>query len=280
MLIAAGIFYYLHVSKEEKYSTANPELRRIPDIQLSDSVGKMHRLDELKEPGIVVFWASWCGPCIDELNRLETQDLGKWSYLAINSADKRDDALKLLAKEKVTKPMVLFDDDQKIGDIKGYPTVYVSFRNGFWGGPMKSWRFDEVIKEAQSTLAKADFRPYQESPERLKKFRESSFWRFYYSAAYVVAPVYFLILLFFLRKQVRGTSFLRSTLLVYTIFSVAETFDWRFGTFFNSQNLFPTIIRYIYYSPFFWGGLITLGILIYLKQFLPRGSTTLDGRQR
>ena len=63
VLIITGIFYYFHISKEEKYSTAAPDLRPIPAIALPDRTGKLHRLNELKEPGIVVFWASWCGPC-------------------------------------------------------------------------------------------------------------------------------------------------------------------------------------------------------------------------
>lgn len=269
VLIITGIFYYFHISKEEKYSTAAPDLRPIPAIALPDRTGKLHRLDELKEPGIVVFWASWCGPCVDELKRLETHDLGKWSYLAINSADKREDAIKLLDKEKIKKPVVLFDDDMKIRDIRGYPTVYVSFGNGQWGGPLKSWRFDELMTEAKNTLAKTDFRPFQESEETRKKFRQSSFWRFYYSAANLIAPVYFLLLLFLLRAHVHNTKFLRFALLLYAVSSICEIMDWRLTILWHSKSIWSQAFSFIYYSPYFWGGLITLGIWMYLKQFLP-----------
>jgi thiol-disulfide isomerase/thioredoxin len=269
VLIAAGIFYYFHIAKEEKYTTANPDLLRIPEVSLPDKTGKLYRLDAMKEPGIVVFWASWCGPCVDELKRLETYDLGKWSYLAINSADKHEDAVKFLEKEGIQKPVVLFDDDGKIGDIRGYPTVYVSFGNGFWGGPLRSWRFDEVIKEAKHTLAKTDFRPFQESEQTLRKFREVSYWRFYYSAAYLLGPVYFLILLLFLRRHVAGTRFLRWTLFVYILFYSCEIMEWRPAFLISSKTIWSQILSFIYYSPYFWGGLITLGILVYLKQFLP-----------
>lgn len=269
VLIVVGILYYFHVSKEEKYSTATPDLRPVPDISLPDRTNKQHRLADFKEPGIVVFWASWCGPCVDELRRLETHDLGKWSYLAINSADKREDAIKLLDKEKIKKPVVLFDDDTAIRDIRGYPTVYVSFGNGQWGGPLKSWRFDEVMKEAQSMLSKTDYRPYQESEDSLKKFRSRSYWHFYYSTAYVFAPIYFLLLLFFLRKHVHNTGFLRMVLLIYTVFSLSEITDWRLANLFRSKSIWAELFGFIYYSPYLWGGLITVGIWIYLKQFLP-----------
>jgi thiol-disulfide isomerase/thioredoxin len=271
-LMAAGILYYLHIKKAEQYTTANPDFRLVPDVALPDRKGDLRNLNEFNRPGLIVFWASWCGPCAEELRKLETYDLGNWSYLAINAADERKDAVKFLDKEKIKKPIVIFDDEGKIDGIRGYPTVYVSFGDGKWGGPLRSWKIDEVIKEAKSTLAKTDFRPFQESEDSLKKFRQSSYWRFYYSTAYFLGPGYFLILLFMIRRHIRGTKFLRITLLAYLLFYLCGIMDWQPAFLSSSKNIWAQIIGFIYYSPFFWGGLITLGLWIYLKQFIPRSS--------
>lgn len=268
VLVTVGVVYHLHVAKEEQYNTARPNLRPVPEISLPDANGKLHRLDELKAPGIVVFWASWCDPCVDELKRFEIDDLGAWSYLAINALEKTEDAKKFVTSAKIRKPLVLFDENSAFRDIPALPTVYVSFGNGSWAGPLKSRRFDELMKEAKHTLAKTDYQPFRDSEESLKKYRNSAFWQFYYATANLIGPVYFLLLLFQLRRQVKGTRCLSIALLAYILFSVSEMTDWRLGSLFSSRTLISEMIGHVYYSPFLWGGWIAAGIIVYLKQFL------------
>lgn len=270
LILWAGVQYFQFKRKTE-YSTKMPELRRIPAVSLPDKSGTQHRLDAIGKPGIVVFWASWCGPCREELIKLESYNTGNWSYTAINSGDKRPDAEKFLNTENIHKPLVLFDDEGLIGDIKAYPTVYVSFGDGTWGGPLLWGKFDEVMTEAKNMLAKADYKPLKESEERRKQYFESAVWKFYYSATGFLAVTYFLILLFLLRRVVFHTGFLRGALALYLLISILETFDiFNLGRAMgNSRHLFWTIVTYIYYSPLFWGGWIGLGVLIYLRQFLP-----------
>ncbi len=264
-------FEYFQIRKKLNYSTQHPDSRKTPALALPDVQGKLHRLDKINAPGIVVFWASWCGPCIEELRKLEKQDLGSWSYLAINSADNREDAEKFLKKEKFQKPLILFDDKGEISGIKGYPSVYASFGNGVWAGPMLWGDFDEVITEVKNTLSQTDYKPLQESQKRRSEYFENAAWHFYYAVTNLVGVAYMLILLFLMRNVVRRTVFLRWVLLAYLTICILESLNvFSIKEVFGKGSHSPwRIVIYLYYSPLFWGAWVSLGILIYLRQFVP-----------
>lgn len=100
----------------------------LPDLALSDLQGRAHRLGDWRgHPLLLNFWASWCGPCLDEmpaLNRLARRG-GKNSPIVIGIAmDDPDRARAYLAAHPVDYPVLLGrldspDTSLQFGDTQG-----------------------------------------------------------------------------------------------------------------------------------------------------------------
>jgi len=108
-----------------------------PDFTLETLDGGNLRLQERRgEVVLVNFWASWCGPCRQEmpiLDRLHQRykEAG-FSVLGVNVEGKRKPAEKVAKKSNVTFP-VLIDAGQKVSEnyeLEAMPTTVVVDRNG------------------------------------------------------------------------------------------------------------------------------------------------------
>jgi thiol-disulfide isomerase/thioredoxin len=108
-----------------------------PDFTLASKAGGNVRLQEqLGNVVLINFWASWCGPCREELPYLEElqqeyADLG-FTILAVNVDEDPSKADILLNDIAVSFP-VLFDvndDVSKLYDVQAMPTTVIVDRDG------------------------------------------------------------------------------------------------------------------------------------------------------
>jgi len=108
-----------------------------PDFTLKSNQGKNIRLQELRGEVVMLnFWASWCGPCRQEMPLMndiyeEFKDLG-FTILAVNVDEDSADADRFLSKVPVDFP-VLYDNKSKVSEmykVDAMPTTVLIDRDG------------------------------------------------------------------------------------------------------------------------------------------------------
>lgn len=108
-----------------------------PDFTLKSASGENLRLSELRGDVVMInFWASWCGPCRQEMPILsELHDKYKsmgFTVLGVNVEENSSEARKLLKEMPVSFP-VLFDNDSSVSrqyDVVAMPSTVLVDRNG------------------------------------------------------------------------------------------------------------------------------------------------------
>ena len=108
-----------------------------PDFTLKSLDGGNLRLAEYRGQVVLInFWASWCGPCRQEMPLLDRlhhryEDTG-FAVLGINVEGDSDSAQEIVDKTKVTFP-ILIDDGQKVSELyslEAMPSTVVVDRDG------------------------------------------------------------------------------------------------------------------------------------------------------
>ena len=91
--------------------------KEAPDFTVTDITGKMHRLSEYKGRNVMlIFWATWCGPCISEIPHLielrETFGEDKLAMLAISYtySDPTEKVKKFVAANPIINYTVISTD--------------------------------------------------------------------------------------------------------------------------------------------------------------------------
>ncbi len=135
--------------------------KALPDFSLKDTTGKTWNKKALAGKRVFVsVWASWCGPCKQELPELaELAKVGQASgltVLALNVDDNPADAAAFLATNKVAVPVIL--QGQALADaVTGYkaiPRSWVVDRGGVVVHEMVGFR--PVAEWGKRTLAQIE----------------------------------------------------------------------------------------------------------------------------
>jgi peroxiredoxin len=108
-----------------------------PDFTLKSRSGENIKLSELRGNVVMVnFWASWCGPCRQEMPLLQQlyeryQGMG-FTLLGINVDEQPAAAQKMLKEIPVNFP-ILYDSSNKVSkqyQVKAMPSTFMVDRDG------------------------------------------------------------------------------------------------------------------------------------------------------
>lgn len=130
-VLASALLSFSSLSVAESLSGA------APDFTLKSNQGSNIRLEELRGEVVMLnFWASWCGPCRQEMPLMNDifskyQDLG-FTILAVNVDENQEDADRFLSAVPVDFP-VLYDSSSKVSEmyeVDAMPTTVMIDRDG------------------------------------------------------------------------------------------------------------------------------------------------------
>lgn len=104
--------------------------KEMPDFQVTDITGKSHSLKDYRGKNVmVVMWATWCNPCMQEVPHLNTlRDIMPEDKLAILAISNENiETVKKTAQSKNMKYTVIATQENlpaPFSEVKGIPTAF------------------------------------------------------------------------------------------------------------------------------------------------------------
>lgn len=130
-----GLFVYFGISLATKgeYTGVGEAAY---NFELEDINGKVTKLSDYKGQMVIVnYFATWCGPCVDEAPELEAfeQEYGDQYKLLILDLGETQDRVKKFVKEHKTTSTYLFDFNRKVSkeyNVVGQPETFIIDKEG------------------------------------------------------------------------------------------------------------------------------------------------------
>jgi DsbE subfamily thiol:disulfide oxidoreductase len=129
--------------------------RPAPDFTLQTLDGKAFTLSELRgTPVVVNFWATWCGPCRNEMPALQNTAERYAGQVTIAGLDQAEEAsvVQAFVDEMGVEFPILMDSDTAVAqryNVRGMPTTFFVDADGIirhiWAGEMNSVTLAEGI---------------------------------------------------------------------------------------------------------------------------------------
>jgi peroxiredoxin len=139
-----------------------------PALELTDAAGAVHRLSDYRGKAVLVnFWATWCGPCREEMPSIESLRLsmqGKpFAVLAVNVGESGRVARDFANKLMLDFPLLL-DRDTRTAKAWGARVLPASFvldpqgriRYSYYGD--LDWAAPEVRAKIEALLPRESLR--------------------------------------------------------------------------------------------------------------------------
>lgn len=128
-----------------------------PDFALPDLQGEQVRLSDLRgQPVLLNFWATWCGPCRQEMPAIQARyNHGGFAVLAVDFGETRQQVQDFINEIGVDLPVLLDADGsvQELYRVRGYPTTFFIDAQGvirfFHIGEMTTQDIDNYLEQME-----------------------------------------------------------------------------------------------------------------------------------